>query len=53
MRHVDQNTAVALVGLALLGIGLALFSVAVALAVVGALLLGYAVLPDQKPDVTP
>lgn len=47
--HVDQNTVLALVGLCLLAAGLALVSTALALVVVGALLMAYAILPDQKP----
>ena len=44
---VDQNTLLALVGLAALAVGLALIYVPAAFAVVGGLLIIYAILPDQ------
>jgi hypothetical protein len=45
---VDPNTALAAGGLVLLSIGLAIVSLALALSVVGVLLIGYAILPDQR-----
>lgn len=46
---VDQNTALAIAGLAALAIGLAIISVPAAFVVVGGLLLLYSILPDQTP----
>lgn len=46
---VDQNTALAVIGLASLAVGAALISLPAAFVVVGALLLVYAILPDQTP----
>lgn len=50
---IDQNTALALIGLIALAIGLALVYLPVALVVVGGLLILYAILPDQTPGGPP
>jgi hypothetical protein len=51
MKHVDldSNTILAIFGLAVLAVGLALFSVPLALVIVGGLVLIYSVIPDQTP----
>jgi hypothetical protein len=49
----DQNTVLALIGLAALAVGLALIYLPAAFVVVGGLLIVYAILPDQTPRETP
>jgi hypothetical protein len=46
---IDHNTALAIVGLAALAVGLALVYLPVAFIVTGALFIVYAILPDQTP----
>ena len=48
LRSVDAKAALAVLGLIVLGVGIALVSLPAALAVVGGLLLVYAILPDQS-----
>lgn len=45
---VDQNTALAIAGLVVLAIGLALIFLPAAFVAVGVLLIVYAILPDQS-----
>lgn len=47
---VDQNTALALVGLGALAVGLALIYLPAAFVVIGGLLIAYAILPDRPPE---
>lgn len=50
MKTIDTNSLLALIGLVAVGLGLALFDYRVSLVIVGALLIGYALLPDQKTE---
>ena len=50
---VDPNTALALAGLVVLALGLALIFLPAAFVAVGVLLILYAILPDRTPGGTP
>ena len=47
-RALDLDTRLAIAGLIVLGVGLAITSISLSLVVVGGLLIAYAVLPDQQ-----